>query len=197
MRRTPGKTQKEREGYWIGIIHESRNSAGGVTAYCAENNISKNTYYWWFSRVREAHAEWQEDLPSRPERSRSKQAPSHVVTAEAMGNEPRRRRKFTAAYKAQILRESEESPYGQQAALLKREGINASHLQKWRQQRDTTGLAPQKRGRKANPHLAETKRLKKQNAKLAKELELAKAINEFQKKIAKLLQGTRNETGAK
>lgn len=202
MRRTPGKTPQEREGYWIGIIHEARNHAAGVTAYCAESNISKNTYYAWFRRLREVHAEWQCDLPSTPELVRTKRALLHLAKADAAaaGNEPgqsRPRRKFTAAYKAQILREAEESTNGRQAAMLKREGLCASHLQKWRQQRDTTGLEPRKRGRKANPQLAETKRLQKQNAKLAKELEQAKAIIEFQKKIAKLLRSSPSETGAK
>lgn len=135
MRRTPGMTPKEREDYWIGIIHEARNYAGGVTAYCFENSISKNTFYSWFKRLRASHDAWQEALPSIPERRRAKRTPSHVVTNQTEDNGPKQRRKFTAAYKAQILREVEESPYGQQADLLKREGLLASHLQKWRQQR--------------------------------------------------------------
>jgi len=195
MRRTPGKTTREREGYWIGLIHEARNYSGGVTAYCLENNISKNTYYSWFRRLRASHAAWQEALSSIPERHRANRTPSDVVTNETEGNGPKPRRKFTAAYKAQILREVEEAAYGKQAEILKREGLNASHLQKWRQQEDTTGLEPQKRGRKANPHLAETKRFQRQNAKLAKELELAKAIIAFQKKIAEL--HPRTESGGK
>ena len=197
MRRTPGKTKQEREGYWIGVIHEARNYSGGVTAYCLENNISKHSYYWWFDRLRGANPAWQRALPSVPERRRKERAPSHVVTSETLDHEPRKRRKFAAAYKAHILRETEEALYGQQTALLKREGLNASHLQKWKKQRDTSGLEPKKRGRKTNPYLAETKRLQRQNAKLAKELEQSNAVIELQKKMAKLFPMTRNESGAR
>lgn len=189
MRRTPGKTVKEREGYWIGIIHEARSHSAGVTAYCIENNISKSTFKHWFRRLRASNAAWQEVVPNPPMRHRTESAPSNVVANEneTDSNGPRTRRKFTAEYKARIIREVEEAAYGKQAELLRREGINGSHLQKWRHQQTTSGLEPKKRGRKSNPLLAETKRLRKENAKLQKELEQARAINELQKKMAKLL----------
>lgn len=188
MRRTPGKTVQEREGYWIGIIHEACSFAGGVTAYCCESNISKTTFYHWFRRLRGSHAALQDAVANRPVRCRTKREPSNVVANENKtdSNVPRTRRKFTAEYKAKIIREAEETPYGKQAELLRREGLNGSHLQKWRHQQTTTGLEPRKRGRKSNPLLGEMKRLRKETAKLQKDLDQARAINELQKKMAKL-----------
>jgi transposase-like protein len=132
--------------------------------------------------------DWQGNLPSMPMRVKSVDESTQVVALDSVGCTPGRRRKFSAIYKAQILHEINNAPYGQQIVILRREDLNPSHIQKWEKQRDTAGLEPQKRGRKPNPHLAETKELQKQNAKLVKELELAQAIIEFQKKIAKINQ---------
>ena len=60
-----------------------------------------------------------------------------------------KRRRFTAEYKQQILREAEAcAKPGELGALLRREGLYSSHLAKWREQR-SAGLTPRKRGRKA------------------------------------------------
>jgi len=64
------------------------------------------------------------------------------------------RRRFTAEYKQRILAEADQChARGQVGALLRREGLYASHLDKWRQHRDRAihqALTPQKRGRKVD-----------------------------------------------
>lgn len=75
------------------------------------------------------------------------------MRAKAKSNEARqatevvekaKRRTFTLAYKAKILRETEEAPQGQVAAILRREGLYTSHLQKWRLERESTGQREKK-----------------------------------------------------
>ena len=62
------------------------------------------------------------------------------------------RRRFTAAYKLQILEEAERcKEVGALGELLRREGLYSSHLTTWRRQRDEgalSGLEPKRRGRK-------------------------------------------------
>jgi transposase-like protein len=100
------------------------------------------------------------------------------------------RRRFTAEYKRKVLQEADacKEP-GEIGALLRREGLYASHLSNWRQQRDE-GLAPQKRGPKArglderDRRIAELEReVKKQTARAEK----AELIADIQKKVGELL----------
>ena len=74
------------------------------------------------------------------------------------------RRRFSAEYKQRILAEADRcTERGQIGALLRREGLYASHLEKWRQQRDQAAraaLAPHKRGRKVDPQAAEIELLR-------------------------------------
>ena len=91
-----------------------------------------------------------------------------------------KRRRFTAEYKRKIVQEADAcTESGQIGALLRREGLYSSHLVTWRHARERgelEGLAPKKRGPKAqepNPlarELAakerEIARLKAENAKL-------------------------------
>ena len=92
-----------------------------------------------------------------------------------------KRRQFTAAYKLKILNESDTIERGELYALLRREGLYSSHLQKWRRQRDEgllSALAPQTRGRKAlhDERDAENARLRKENERLLKRLAQAEMI---------------------
>jgi transposase len=100
-------------------------------------------------------------------------------------------RRFTAEYKERILREAEACTHpGEIGALLRREGLYSSLLSKWRQQqaeRGRTGLAPQKRGRKADPQAQEIARLRRENERLQAQLERAELIIEVQKKLSQLL----------
>jgi len=97
------------------------------------------------------------------------------------------RRRFSAEYKLRILTEADRcSEQGQIGALLRREGLYASHLTTWRRQRDQGALS-QKRGRKPDPHAAEIKRLEHENERLRLRLERAERIIDVQKKLAQLL----------
>jgi transposase-like protein len=109
--------------------------------------------------------------------------PEVVVKAE--------RRHFTAEYKQRILEEADAcSQRGEIGALLRREGLYSSHLDRWRQQRTRgghQGLTPAKRGRKADPPAAENARLLRETVKLKAQLERAELIIEVQKKVSQLI----------
>lgn len=100
------------------------------------------------------------------------------------------RRHFTAEYKQRILAEAEQChERGQLGALLRREGLYSSHLNKWRAQRDRAirqALAPQKRGRKVDPQAAELERLRQENERLQARLQQAELIIDVQKKLVTL-----------
>lgn len=101
------------------------------------------------------------------------------------------RRRFSAAYKQRILQEAEACTQpGEVGALLRREGLYSSHLTTWRRQRrrgELQGLAPTKRGRKADPQAAEIARLQRENKRLKAQLERAEMIIDVQKKLSHML----------
>jgi transposase len=98
------------------------------------------------------------------------------------------RRRFTTAYKLEILRKAEacQRP-GELGALLRREGLYSSHLVTWRRQR-ARGLTPKPRGRKKAAVDPRVKALEHENRRLTRRLQKAEALLEFQKKISELLQ---------
>ena len=98
------------------------------------------------------------------------------------------RRRFTTAYKLEILRKADAcSRHGELGALLRKEGLYSSHLITWRQQRER-GLTPKKRGRTAVPVNPEMKKLEQENRRLTTRLKKAEALLDFQKKLSSLLQ---------
>lgn len=101
------------------------------------------------------------------------------------------RRKFSAEYKLRILAEADAcSERGQNGALLRREGLYSSNLDKWRKQRDRgalAGLSGQQRGRKPDPQAAEIARLQREHEQLRSRLAQAEQIIDVQKKLAQLL----------
>jgi transposase len=101
------------------------------------------------------------------------------------------RRRFSAAYKQRILAEADAcTERGQIGALLRREGLYSSHLDKWRKQRQRgvlQALTPQKRGPKPDPQAAEIAQLRRENEQLRTRLQRAEHIIEVQKKLAELL----------
>ena len=101
------------------------------------------------------------------------------------------RRKFSAEYKLRILAEADEcTERGAIGALLRREGLYSSNLDKWRKQRERgvlDGLRGQKRGRKPDPQAVENARLVRENEQLRSRLERAEHIIDVQKKLAQLL----------
>jgi transposase-like protein len=102
------------------------------------------------------------------------------------------RRRFSAGEKARIVREADAcSERGAIGALLRREGVYASHLASWRKQlreHGVAGMAAKKRGPapKAKPSAREVE-LERKTRKLEKELAKAKAVIEFQNKVHELL----------
>lgn len=104
-----------------------------------------------------------------------------------------RRRQFSAAYKARILREAEACRgTGQIGALLRREGLYSSHLVDWRRLRAQgalKALAAKKRGRKParDARDRELARLSRDNARLRRKLAQAEAVIEVQKKLSTIL----------
>lgn len=103
-----------------------------------------------------------------------------------------KRRRFTAEYKARILREAERCKEpGEIGALLRGEGLYSSHLITWRRQREKDGVAglSRKRGRKADPERGSARKiaqLEAANRRLSEKLREAGIIIAFQKKMAEL-----------
>lgn len=102
------------------------------------------------------------------------------------------RRQFTATYKLRILEEADGcTAAGQLGALLRREGLYSSHLAEWRRHRaqgTLAALAPGRRGRPAaSAPAAEFTHLRQENERLTRQLAVAEAIIEIQKKVSSLL----------
>ena len=104
------------------------------------------------------------------------------------------RRRFTAAYKQEILEEADRcSQSGELGRLLRREGLYSSLLSTWRRQREEgvlAGLASKRRGRKVKRKDAvamENERLRRENERLTQLLKQAETIIEVQKKVSEML----------
>jgi|CZCA01.1.fsa_nt_gi transposase len=103
------------------------------------------------------------------------------------------RRTFSAEYKLRILEEADACTPAERGALLRREGLYASHLTHWRKQREKgslAALAPQKRGPKKDPDQSKSRRiaeLEREVERLRARLEKAETVIEVQKKISDLL----------
>jgi transposase len=101
------------------------------------------------------------------------------------------RRKYSAEYKLRILAEADACRRpGEIGALLRREGLYSSLLDKWRTQRrkgSLEALAVQKRGPKPDAAAAELAELRRENERLRKRLEQAEAVIEVQKKVSAML----------
>jgi len=98
------------------------------------------------------------------------------------------RRRFTAAYKRQVVAEADAClKPGEIGALLRREGLYSSHLANWRRQIAAGTLGDKLRGRPAEPLAAENARLRQENERLRRELEKTQLIVDAQKKLAQVL----------
>jgi len=104
-----------------------------------------------------------------------------------------KRRRFTAAFKAQVVEEAERcTQSGEIGALLRREGLYSSQLSEWRKLYRAGAiqrLRDDTRGRKKtkNPLEDEVAQLRKTNERLSRRLEQAETIIEIQKKVASML----------
>lgn len=126
--------------------------------------------------------------PRRPEgRSGLPEAADPEVVAVA------RRRRFTREYKLGIVEQADRCRQpGEIGMLLRREGLNSSHLTNWRKlRREAARLGPEtKRGRKpapVNPLSAENARLERVNARLQLRLRKVEGLLELQKKASEIL----------
>ena|SRR5579862_5575138 len=105
----------------------------------------------------------------------------------------RSRRRFTAAFKLQMLEEAAGcTAPGALGALLRREGLYSSHLSVWRaaKQRGELRGPTRRRGPKPTPPDPNAKRVIALERELAKALaraEHAEALVDLQKKVAQLL----------
>jgi transposase-like protein len=104
------------------------------------------------------------------------------------------RRRFTAEYKRKILQEADACTQpGQIGSLIRREGLYSSHLVTWRHARERgelEGLAPKKRGPKAqepNPLAKELAAERREVARLRAENAKLQIICDVQKKVSLLL----------
>jgi transposase-like protein len=104
------------------------------------------------------------------------------------------RRRFTAAYKRQILEKVAQcTGPGDVGALLRREGLYSSHLTAWRAARargELAGEGARCRGPKPTPRDPDVKRmlqLERENRRLRARAERAEALVEVQKKLSALL----------
>jgi transposase-like protein len=104
-----------------------------------------------------------------------------------------RRRRFTAEYKRSILDQAEAAQDGGAVgALLRREGLYASHLTTWKRQREQgeiDALTAKKRGPKVvvSPLVKQNREQEAIIARLTKKLKNAELIIAVQKKVAALL----------
>jgi transposase len=133
-----------------------------------------------FALPREGRSERSGDRPSR-----GRDADPEVVARPT-------RRRFTAEYKARIVREAEVcSGDGDIGALLRREGLYSSLLTTWRREfakHGERGLAAKRRGPAPKPKpSAREIELERRTRKLEKELAKAKLVIEFQKKVHEVL----------
>jgi len=104
------------------------------------------------------------------------------------------RRQYTRAYKERILDEIDGTREpGEVGAILRREGLYAQLISKWRAQRKQGFPGTGARGPQANPQASEITRLKRENERLRAKLERAETILEVQKKVSLLLGLDENE----
>ena len=103
------------------------------------------------------------------------------------------RRRFSASYKARIVREADAcAEIGEVGSLLRREGLYSSSLSSWRKEYRKAGeaaLRDDKRGRKVtkNPLQPEVEKLRRDLERTEKKLAQAEMIIEFQKNLCEIL----------
>lgn len=186
MQMTPGETPLERAAYWTDIIEEARACKRGITAFCIERDLQKENYYQWFRKLRTEHPEWVDlNKGNRTAKKKSNavspKRPSPEVSDKA------KRRTFSLSEKERILAATDNVSAVERAAILRREGVYAPQLRRWRYESKQKALAPKKRGPVANPLTVEVRSLTEKIERLQKRLNQAEKIIELQKKISEIL----------
>lgn len=118
---------------------------------------------------------------------------SRIVVKNPEVTQKAARRRFTGEYKRRIALEAEScSQPGEIGALLRREGLYSSVVQRWRRQLQEESLSSsEKSNSKSNskPSPAqELARLKRENERLQEKLRQAELIIDVQKKVSELMQ---------
>ena len=117
----------------------------------------------------------------KPEREETGAIRETEVVGETRG------RKYTAAYKRQMVEAASTMTPEERGALVRREGLYASHLTHWRAALGRTGtIQEQRRGPKANLERQQIKRLEGEKARLEAKLKQAELIIGAQKKLAEI-----------
>jgi len=102
-----------------------------------------------------------------------------------------RRRRFSAQYKLEILRQADACTRpGEIGELLRREGLYSSLLTEWRRARDSGALRALERPRgrrKTDPRDGEIARLQRRAERAEAELEKARKVIEVQGNVSALL----------
>jgi hypothetical protein len=122
-------------------------------------------------------------------------APTPIGEVEATPLTPSPgKRRFSTAYKIQVLESAAAcSGSAEVAALLRREGLYHSHLQRWKAQRESGALSglgsvkPGPKPKEANPLDGKVKALEREKRQLEKRLKRAELLLEIQKKTAELM----------
>jgi transposase len=118
--------------------------------------------------------------------------PSVGVADPELVERPRRRR-FTAEYKLEIVRQADACTRpGEIGALLRREGLYSSLLTEWRRARDSgalVALAPKRRGpRGPSAEQVENEKLRRALERTEADLETARRVIEVQGNVSALLE---------
>ena len=99
------------------------------------------------------------------------------------------RRRFTAEYKRRIALEAESCQQpGEVGALLRREGLYSSVVQRWRRQLREESLSSSEKSSSKPSSAQEVARLKRENERLKEKLRQAELIIDVQKKVSELMQ---------
>lgn len=113
-----------------------------------------------------------------------------VVPDPELVQRPKRRR-FTAAYKLEVLQQADAcTKPGEIGALLRREGLYSSLLTEWRRQRERGALEALERPRgrpKADPRQREVADLRRRAERAESDLAKARKVIEVQGKVSALL----------
>lgn len=192
MQMTPGETPAERAAYWTDIIEEARVCERGITAFLIERDLQKENYYQWFRKLRTEHPEWV-DLNKGNRTAKKK---SNAVSPKRPSPEVSdkvKRRTFSLAEKERILAATDNVSAVERAAILRREGVYAPQLRRWRYESKQKALEPKKRGPAVNPLTAEVRKLKEENERLQKKNKRLEMVVEIQKKISEILGIAQND----